>query len=314
MSRKNYKYHYFYKITNTINSHFYYGVHNTNDLEDGYMGSGKRLQYAYKKYGIENFTKDILKFFDTAEDAFLYESEIVTEDLVKDNDCYNSKLGGDYSWKTTKNTISVKDSSGNCCRIHKDDKRFGITLHGVTNGHVMVRDKDNNDLYVSCNDERIATGELVYACKDHFCAKDKNSNFYYITKDDPRWLSGELVGLTKGVKYTEEIKEKIKIALKTKHTPHKTCFVCNEFEVIKINVTDKDSYLQQGYQSGRKYHKIVNPKISEAHKRLKYQAGEKNSHYGYCWIYNDICSKSIKKEDLEIYLKDGWVKGRKIKF
>lgn len=43
------QYHYFYKITNKVNGHFYYGIHSTNDLNDGYMGSGTRLHYAYKK-------------------------------------------------------------------------------------------------------------------------------------------------------------------------------------------------------------------------------------------------------------------------
>lgn len=88
------KYHYFYKITNNINNHFYYGVHNTNNLDDGYMGSGKRLHYAYEKYGIENFTKEILKFFDSSEEAFMYEAEVVNEQLIKDDNCYNIQQGG----------------------------------------------------------------------------------------------------------------------------------------------------------------------------------------------------------------------------
>ena len=38
---KEYKYHYFYKITNLLNNKYYYGVHSTNDLNDQYMGSRK---------------------------------------------------------------------------------------------------------------------------------------------------------------------------------------------------------------------------------------------------------------------------------
>lgn len=88
------QFHYFYKITNLINNHFYYGVHNTSNLNDGYMGSGVRLQKAYKKYGIENFKKEILKWFDTAEEAFEYESSVVNETLVFDDNCYNLQKGG----------------------------------------------------------------------------------------------------------------------------------------------------------------------------------------------------------------------------
>lgn len=57
------KYNYFYKITNKINRKYYYGVHSTDNLNDGYMGSGVRLLAAFKKYGIKNFYKEIVDFF-----------------------------------------------------------------------------------------------------------------------------------------------------------------------------------------------------------------------------------------------------------
>ena len=41
--------------------------------------------------------------------------------------------------------------------------------------------------------------------------------------------------------------------------------------------------------------------------------GSKNSQFGTCWIYNKE-NKKIKKEELDVYLSQGWIKGRKMKF
>ena len=88
------EFNYFYKIENIISGKFYYGVHATNNLEDEYMGSGVRIQRAIKKYGKENFKKEILTFFDTYDKALDYEAEIVNESLLLDASCYNLKQGG----------------------------------------------------------------------------------------------------------------------------------------------------------------------------------------------------------------------------
>ena len=109
MAKGKYKYHYFYKIINLINNHFYYGIHSTNNLDDGYMGSGSRLHHAYKKYGIENFKKEILKYFDTREELAQYEADVVTEELVLDENCYNISCGGEKF--NTLNSITVKDKN-----------------------------------------------------------------------------------------------------------------------------------------------------------------------------------------------------------
>lgn len=85
---------YFYVIHNTVNEKKYYGVHETDDLEDGYMGSGTAIKRAIKKYGLSCFFKQILHFFDTAEEAYAYEKAIVTEDLIKSGSVYNLTIGG----------------------------------------------------------------------------------------------------------------------------------------------------------------------------------------------------------------------------
>lgn len=115
-------FHYFYKITNKINGKFYYGVHNTDNLNDGYMGSGANLKKAYKKYGINSFEKEIIEFFDTADDAFKKENEIVNEDMIKNPQCYNVQLGGKYF--NTTNKLVVKDKNGHCFWVSKDDRLF----------------------------------------------------------------------------------------------------------------------------------------------------------------------------------------------
>ena len=77
-----------YKITNQINSKFYIGSHKTEDLNDGYMGSGKYLIHAQKKYGIENFKKEILFVFETADEMYAKEAEIVNEDFLATENTY----------------------------------------------------------------------------------------------------------------------------------------------------------------------------------------------------------------------------------
>jgi len=62
---------YIYKTTNLINGKIYIGQEKGNN--PNYLGSGKILKIAIKKYGIENFKKEILKICNNQEE--LNESE-----------------------------------------------------------------------------------------------------------------------------------------------------------------------------------------------------------------------------------------------
>jgi hypothetical protein len=83
-----------YKITNKINGKTYIGKHQTQDLNDGYVGSGKLIRAAIERYGIENFEKEILFRFDNEADMNAKEAELVTEDFVKEDTNYNLCVGG----------------------------------------------------------------------------------------------------------------------------------------------------------------------------------------------------------------------------
>jgi hypothetical protein len=86
---------YFYKITNLINGKYYYGIHSTDNLDDGYMGSGTLLKDAIKKYGKENFSKEIITDYPTRKAASDHEKEVVTLELIELDECYNCRTGGE---------------------------------------------------------------------------------------------------------------------------------------------------------------------------------------------------------------------------
>ena len=233
-----FKYKYFYKITNNINGCFYYGIHSTNDLDDGYMGSGKRLKKAYKKYGVENFTKEILKYFDTLKELSDYEAEIVNEEMINNSCCYNMSLGGYYmsneSLYKLKNKIKIiehqkgeKNSQYDKCWITKDkisiiikkdefqkyeelgwsrgkkDKihiQKNATKSYSMKNRVVVVDKEGNRFTVSKDDPRYISGELISFNKGKVTVIDKEGNRFTVSKDDPRYISGELTCIKKNHK------------------------------------------------------------------------------------------------------------------
>ena len=88
------KYHYIYKTTCKVTGKFYVGMHSTNNLDDGYLGSGKILGYSRHKYGDENHVKEIVEFLPSRDALKLREKEIVNEELLKDPYCMNLTSGG----------------------------------------------------------------------------------------------------------------------------------------------------------------------------------------------------------------------------
>ena len=88
------KYHIIYKTTCLITGKWYIGMHSTNDLNDGYLGSGQRLWKSINKYGKQNHKCEILEFLPSRKDLILRESQIVTPELKKDPLCMNIANGG----------------------------------------------------------------------------------------------------------------------------------------------------------------------------------------------------------------------------
>lgn len=87
-----------YKITNKVNGKIYIGKHQTKRLDDNYFGSGIQVRSAIKKYGRENFEKEILHIFDNEQDMNSKEIELVSEEFCDRKDNYNLCPGGNGGW------------------------------------------------------------------------------------------------------------------------------------------------------------------------------------------------------------------------
>ena len=106
-------YHFIYLTTNLINGKKYLGKHSTNNLNDNYLGSGLGIFRAIKKYGKQNFKREILEFCKNSEECFKREYELSKEfNVVSDKTFYNNEYGGRGGFigaeieETTKNKIS----------------------------------------------------------------------------------------------------------------------------------------------------------------------------------------------------------------
>ena len=91
-----------------------------------YMGSGDLISAAIEKYGRSNFSRETLYTYKTTAEAYAKEAELVTEEVVKNKQSYNIKLGGDGGWEHHSNTdkIIVIDKDGNRFKVDRNDTRY----------------------------------------------------------------------------------------------------------------------------------------------------------------------------------------------
>lgn len=89
------KFNYVYLTTNLINGKQYVGDHSTNDLKnDSYIGSGKIIKNAIKKYGKESFNFIILEKFNTRKEAFDAQEKYIIQYNTLVPNGYNISLKG----------------------------------------------------------------------------------------------------------------------------------------------------------------------------------------------------------------------------
>lgn len=202
------KYYFAYKTTNLVNGSIYIGVHESYRLKDRYLGSGKLIRQAIKKYGRHNFKRDIIQFFETKEESYAYETEVVNSEFIADPNVYNITVGGlgvivhspeglkalsDYA----KDHVMAKDLVTNkVVKITKadfDNNRDRYAGHTV--GKKVMRNS-NDELVVA--DSNTDCADLVGITKGRAKVIDDTGKTVLMSKQDPRVISGEFPSFMKG--------------------------------------------------------------------------------------------------------------------
>ena len=207
-------YYTIYKITNKINNKFYIGKHQTEDLNDGYMGSGKLIKRAIKKYGFDNFVKEILHIFDNEADMNAKEKELVV----------------------------LSEQSYNLC-----DGGHGGFGYINRNPNLFLTEKRLKSLMT--NKERIQRFKHKLANDSIF--REKHRQISLKALEVSRKMYPE--GVFKGKRHTEETKNKMRKSknVGSKNSQYGTCWMTNGQENKKIKKEDIDFWSSKGYYKGR---------------------------------------------------------------
>ena len=107
----NKKHYLVYKTTCLVNGKIYIGKHETDNLDDGYLGSGILIRRAIEKYGEENFTREILFECSSREEMNSKEAELVNKEFLNRDDVYNLKRGGEGGFDFINNNSEIKSNA-----------------------------------------------------------------------------------------------------------------------------------------------------------------------------------------------------------
>lgn len=213
MGRRVNNIHYIYKITCNITGKWYIGMHSTNNLNDGYMGSGTILRHSIRKHGKENHTKEILEYYNSREELAIREIEIVNKELISDGKCMNLKEGGDGGFLNEEHMI-------NCSKAGV--KAFKEKLINDDDFRKMISDNRSKVTKKSYLDGKMSPIKYDWNGKTH--SEETINKMSEIRKD-----SG--IGET--------------------NSQYGTCWVTKDSINKKINSIELESYINDGWSKGR---------------------------------------------------------------
>jgi len=187
------KYNYVYITTNLINGHQYIGDRSCNCVpgKDNYLGSGDLYKTKEREYGKKNFRKEILEIFSSREESFKAQEKYIKQ--------YNTLVPNGYNISPTGghgiNGVNLSENTKRkISESHKGKKLSEKHKKNLSESHKGIH-YENRVLNMS--------GEL-----NGFFGK-KHSNESKIKMRNS--LNGR-ISPRKGIKLSEETKQKIRIS------------------------------------------------------------------------------------------------------
>lgn len=208
---KNRKYHYIYKITR-FDGMYYIGMHSTDNLDDGYFGSGQRLWKSIHKHGKDKHSKEILEFLPSREELAQREKELVCKELLEDVLCMNMTLGGTGGWANNPNSLKALLDPA-------------VKKKAAERGNATLRERRKIPEYAerySRNMSEALKGKQPWLGRNH-------------SDETKAKLKVSMKGLQDG----------------EKNSSFGTCWVIRDEKPIKIKKEKLDEYLNEGYHRGR---------------------------------------------------------------
>jgi hypothetical protein len=291
-----------YKTTNLINGREYIGKHYQESdpfIFDGYLGSGTAIKSAIQKYGKTNFKRETLFVFESEEDAYKKEFELVNENTY--NNLYNLKDGGKgghygfiYVFSKIENRyclIRKKDFNNNFEKAidsRKTKVKNKIHIQNIITKKIIRWSKDKD-----IPNEYIRWSQHIGNKNKKMCFNKETKEVRYLDQPDNNFVIGHPNGgITAGMRYINNGK--------------------------KISLIDKEEKIPDGWFAGRGRHKNCdyiwchNP-ISMVETKVPcefsipegFTAGRASSII--IWIEND-CIKSFRKFRAREKIPPGWKK------
>lgn len=334
---------YIYRITNLTNKKQYVGKKESSVVVEDYFGSGIQITAAIKKYGVENFSREILQWCESLEELNEAEKFWIRESDSKVPKGYNLSDGGDgatlcgelngmYGKQHTEEAINKISES--LKQQYKDGIREPNHLFGEANDmygrhHTEESKKKMSEaqkgkrLGVKLSEEtktKMSNSAKASFASGERSSKGEKNGFYgkHHTEETKKKLSESHKGKTwtEEQKLAQSIRQKEEFALGLRvardlNGEANPMYGKHHSEEAKRKISEKNR--------GRKASEETKKKLSAAQKGRKHteesiekmRQSAKGRNKGKIFICNGENLKRIYPEQLNEYIKLGYRKGKK---